>query len=48
MEQSVVINGGFQEHLKSRKPTIGKRFKFGDTFSLMSGNECATIEILLY
>lgn len=48
MKQSVVTKGGFQEHLESRKPTIGKGFKLGDVFSLMSGNESAAIEILLY
>lgn len=48
MKRSVVISGGFQEHLKSKKPSIGKKFKLGDVFSFMSGNENETIEILLY
>lgn len=48
MKQSAVINGGFQEHLKHKKPAIGKRFKHRDVFSFMSGNKSATMEILLY
>lgn len=46
MKHLVVINGSFQELLKSKKPITG--FKLGDVFSFMSGNESATIEILLY